>query len=524
MTTCYRIGIDVGGTNTDAVLMNYNEVVVTTKQPTTEDVTTGIEKALRIILETSGVACADILGVMIGTTHFTNAVVERKHLTKTAVIRLCLPATLSVPPFAGWPDDIKSLIDAGRYMVKGGYEFDGRKINPLDEVHIKEIALELKNKGVTSAIVNSVFSPVNDDSEKRVAEIFAELYPECRVVLSNQVGRIGLLERENAAILNASLLALSEKTVDAFANALKVCGLHCPFFITQNDGTLMNAEFVKRFPVLTFASGPTNSMRGAVFLSGEQDAIVVDIGGTTTDVGLVQQGFPRQASSSVDVGGVRTNFRMPDMVSVGLGGGSCVNFNLGIIDKKIEVGPHSVGYRITEEALVFGGTQTTATDIAVASGRVQVGDVSKVTDIDESLVALSLEEIDRIMLNVVEKNRLSSAQIPVIVVGGGSIIAPDEIGGLKAIKPNHFSVANAVGAAIAQVSGEADKIYSLTNLTRQEAIDDAVNVAIERAVAAGASAQSIQVIDQEDVPLAYLPGNATRIRVKVVGDLEFNHD
>lgn len=524
MTTCYRIGIDVGGTNTDAVLMNHNEVVATTKQPTTEDVTTGIEKALGTILETSGVSSSDILGVMIGTTHFTNAVVERKHLSKTAVIRLCLPATLSVPPFAGWPEDIKELIDAGSYLVKGGYEFDGRKINPLDEVHIREIALDLKSKDITSAMVNSVFSPVNDESEKRVAEIFAEIHPECTVVLSNQVGRIGLLERENAAILNASLLALSEKTVDAFANALKVCGLHCPFFITQNDGTLMNAEFVKQFPVLTFASGPTNSMRGAVFLSGEQDAIVVDIGGTTTDVGLVQQGFPRQASSSVDVGGVRTNFRMPDMVSVGLGGGSCVNFNLGTLDKKVEVGPQSVGYRIIEEALVFGGTQITATDIAVASGRAQVGDVSKATGIDESLVALSLGEMDKIMLEVVEKNRLSSAEIPVIVVGGGSIIAPDEIGGLKAIKPNHFSVANAVGAAIAQVSGEADKIYSLTEITRKQAIEDAVNVAIKKAIAAGASAHSIQVIDQEDVPLAYLPGNATRVRVKVVGDLEFNND
>ncbi len=524
MTTCYRIGIDVGGTNTDAVLMNHDQVVATTKQPTTEDVTTGIEKALGTVLETSGVATSEILGVMIGTTHFTNAVVERKHLTKTAVIRLCLPATLSVPPFAGWPEDIKSLIDAGSYLVKGGYEFDGRKINPLDEAHIREIVIELKDKGITSAMVNSVFSPVNDESERRVAEIFAEIYPECRVVLSNQVGRIGLLERENAAILNASLLALSEKTVDAFANALKTCGLHCPFFITQNDGTLMNAEFVKQFPVLTFASGPTNSMRGAVFLSGEQDAIVVDIGGTTTDVGLVQQGFPRQASSSVDVGGVRTNFRMPDMVSVGLGGGSCVTHTESVLEDKVQVGPQSVGYRITEEALVFGGTQITATDIAVASGRAQVGDIEGAKTLDDMLVFVALEKMDQILLDVVEKNRLSSAKIPVIVVGGGSIIAPNEIGGLKAIKPNHFAVANAVGAAIAQVSGEADKIYSLTNISRKEAIDDAVRVATEKAIAAGASAQSIQVIDQEDVPLAYLPGNATRIRVKVVGDLEFKND
>lgn len=286
----------------------------------------------------------------------------------------------------------------------------------------------------------------------------------------------------------------------------------------------MNAEFVKQFPVLTFASGPTNSMRGAVFLSGEENAIVVDIGGTTTDVGLVQQGFPRQASMSVDVGGVRTNFRMPDMISVGLGGGSCVNVQQHISDSAIEVGPQSVGYRISEEALVFGGQQMTATDIAVAAKRVAIGDVNAVANLDATLVASALEKMDKILLEVVEKNRLSSAKIPVIVVGGGSILAPDAIGTLNVLKPNHFAVANAVGAAIAQVSGEADKIYSLTTLSRKDAIEDAIALATEKAIAAGANAATISVIDQEDVPLAYLPGNATRIRVKVVGDLELKHD
>ena len=86
----------------------------------------------------------------------------------------------------------------------------------------------------------------------------------------------------------------------------------------------MDAEFAEHFPVLTFASGPTNSMRGAAFLSGVTEAIVVDIGGTTSDVGSLHHGFPRQASVAVDVGGVRTNFRMPDVFSIGLGGGSLV--------------------------------------------------------------------------------------------------------------------------------------------------------------------------------------------------------
>lgn len=521
MKANYRIGIDVGGTNTDAVIMLDDAVLAATKQPTSEDVTTGVQQALKAVLAESGIADHDIKAVMIGTTHFTNAVVERKHLTRTAVIRVCLPATLSVPPFIDWPDDILKLVDGGRYLVKGGFEFDGRMINPLDEAEIVRISGELKEKGIQAVAVNCVFSPVNDSSEQRVKQLIHEIHPECDVVLSNEVGRIGLLERESAAVLNASLRKLSRKTVQAFGNALESCGLNCPFFITQNDGTLMSAEFVERFPVLTFASGPTNSMRGAVFLSGEQDAIVVDIGGTTTDVGLVQQGFPRQAAMSVDVGGIRTNFRMPDMVSVGLGGGSMVFPHGDGAERAVAIGPESVGYRITEKARVFGGDTLTATDIAVASGRAEVGDASKVADLDKETLSLALAEIDRMIQDTVEKNRLSAAKIPVIVVGGGSILAPDQIGDLTTLRPNHFSVANAVGAAIAQVSGEVDRIFSLAEMSRDDALNQARAAATEKAIEAGAKADTISLVDQEDIPLAYLPGNATRIRVKVVGDLEF---
>ena len=521
MKANYRIGIDVGGTNTDAVIMLDDAVLAATKQPTSEDVTTGVQQALKAVLAESGIADHDIKAVMIGTTHFTNAVVERKHLTRTAVIRVCLPATLSVPPFIDWPDDILKLVDGGRYLVKGGFEFDGRMINPLDEAEIVRIAGELKEKGIQAVAVNCVFSPVNDSSEQRVKQLIHEIHPECDVVLSNEVGRIGLLERESAAVLNASLRKLSRKTVQAFGNALESCGLNCPFFITQNDGTLMSAEFVERFPVLTFASGPTNSMRGAVFLSGEQDAIVVDIGGTTTDVGLVQQGFPRQAAMSVDVGGIRTNFRMPDMVSVGLGGGSMVFPHGEGAERAVAIGPESVGYRITEKARVFGGDTLTATDIAVASGRAEVGNASKVADLDKETLSLALAEIDRMIQDTVEKNRLSAAKIPVIVVGGGSILAPDQIGDLTTLRPNHFSVANAVGAAIAQVSGEVDRIFSLAEMSRDDALNQARAAATEKAIEAGAKADTISLVDQEDIPLAYLPGNATRIRVKVVGDLEF---
>src|SRR3990172_13359664 len=115
--------------------------------------------------------------------------------------------------------------------------------------------------------------------------------------------------------------------------------------------------------VFGFAPGPTNSVRGAAFLSGLEDALVVDVGGTTSDVGCLKSGFPREANNVVEVGGVRTLFRMPDLLSIGLGGGSLVEQGG---DGIIRVGPRSVGYRLTEKALVFDGDTLTATDVAVA--------------------------------------------------------------------------------------------------------------------------------------------------------------
>src|SRR5439155_11395176 len=127
-------------------------------------------------------------------------------------------------------------------------------------------------------------------------------------------------------------------------------------------------------------SGPTNSMRGAAFLSGLSDALVVDVGGTTTDVGLLVGGFPREASFAANVGEVRTNFRMPDLISLGLGGGSLVR------EGGARIGPDSVGFELTERALVFGGRELTASDVAVAAGLAEMGEPARAAGIERGVV------------------------------------------------------------------------------------------------------------------------------------------
>jgi N-methylhydantoinase A/oxoprolinase/acetone carboxylase beta subunit len=510
-----RIGIDVGGTNTDAVVMDGATVIAGVKAATTGDVMTGVVNALKAVLEASKMDASAIDVVMIGTTHFTNAVVQRRDLAKTAAVRLGLPATASLPPMVDWPEDLKVAIGGTGYLAHGGNEFDGRVISPIDEKELLGIAEDIKSKGINTIAITSVFSPVTGEFEKQAGEILAKALPGVHITLSSDIGRIGLLERENAAIMNACLRDLSKHVIEAFRKAITETGIKGRFYLTQNDGTLMDAEFAEKFPVLTFASGPTNSMRGAAFLSGVADAIVVDIGGTTSDVGSLHKGFPRQATVAVEVGGVRTNFRMPDVFSIGLGGGSHVVETGGAI----KVGPTSVGYKIVTEALIFGGKTLTTSDVVVASGRYELGDKAKVAHLKPDLIARTQARIMSMLEDCVERSRLSPEPLPVIVVGGGSILVDGPIGGLEVIKPNHFAVANAVGAAIAQVSGEVDRVYALAEIGRDQALADAKQRATDAAVAAGALRSSIEIVDVEDVPLAYLPGNATRVRVKAVGEL-----
>ena len=515
-----RIGVDVGGTNTDAVLMDGSRVLAATKQPTTEDVSSGIIAAIRNVLDQSGVNTDAIDVVMIGTTHFTNAFVEAKRLLNVGVVRLALPSGSGIPPLCDWPDRLRKAVGEHVYQVGGGYQFDGRLNAPLDEKAIAEAGRDMKAKGIRSAAVSGVFAQVNSEQEERAAEILKNEVPGLAVTLSHNIGRLGLLERENAAIMNASLSELANAVVSSFRKALVDLDIDAPFFVSQNDGTLMSAEFVEKYPVLTFASGPTNSMRGAAYLSGAKNAIVADIGGTTTDFGVLANGFPRESSVTVDIGGVRTNFRMPDILAMGLGGGSLVQDGDPLL-----IGPESVGYRLTEKALVFGGDTLTASDIAVAAGQVEMGDPARVKSLDSDLVNRSLQEIHRMISEGVDRMKSSVSNVPLILVGGGAVLVSRPIKGTsEVIVPENAGVANAIGAAIAQVGGEVDRVFSYEELGRDGALAEARAEAIAQAEKAGAVSGTVEIMDIEEVPLQYVPGGAVRLRVRAVGDLALSSD
>ena len=507
-----RIGIDVGGTNTDAVLLESGSVIHSVKTATTLDITAGILTALIELTRHPEVLLEAIDGVVIGTTHFVNAVLQRRDLARVAAVRIGLPASASLPPFCDWPADLADCVSGEVFMLEGGHDYDGRPIVPFDETGMRCAARAIRKSGIRSVAVASIFSPLDPGCEERARAILCEECPDANVTMSHHLGRIGLLERENAALLNAALIDLARKTVASFVEAISVSGIAAPLFLTQNDGTVMQGEMATALPVMSFASGATNSMRGAAFLSGLSDAMVIDVGGTTTDVGQLRRGFPREANSVVEVGGVRTLFRMPDLLSVGLGGGSLVETD------PIAVGPKSVGYRLISEGLVFGGDTLTATDVAVAAGVALIGDGRAVAHLRRDLVQRALDRARATIEDSVDRMKTDSRELPLIAVGGAAFLVPHRVEGIShVIQVPHGDCANAVGAAIAQISGETDQIYR--DLSREEAITAAETQARDRAVSAGADRHTLRTVDIEDMPLAYLPGKTLRVRVRVAGEM-----
>ncbi|KAK8188343.1 hypothetical protein IWZ00DRAFT_576569 [Phyllosticta capitalensis] len=532
--TNIRIGVDVGGTNTDcvALLPDANGtpsrgILAHHKTPTTPHVTDGIESAIRTVLTDASIPPSAIATVTIGTTHFINAVVERdaRRLRRVGIVRLSRSFLRQIPPLSEWPPALKELLQGPVVYVDGGLHIDGSEEAPVKEEQVVEACKELKASGVDAIVVAGIFSPIDEvfQQERKVAAIVRrELGDHVDVVCSADVSNIGFLERENAAVLNASILRYGRRTVKGFRKAMDRLGLRCGLYITQNDGTLIDAAAAARMPIRTFSSGATNSMRGAAYLAGKNllggsAAVVIDIGGTTADSGvLLPSGFPRQASAFVTVAGVKVNYSMPFLHSIGLGGGSIVRD----ADAKVTVGPDSVGHYITTEAKVFGGKVLTATDVAVAAKKAEIGDAKLVQDVSPELVAKAQDRIKIMLENMVDLCKTSPDPLPVLLVGGGSVVAPDSLqGASQIICPPYHDVANAVGAAVSKVGGVVDIIQSTDHQSQTEAAQKAKDLAIKRATDAGAIPSTITITEVDLLPVTYV-ANKLRTVVKAVGDLD----
>lgn len=514
MEDVIRLGIDVGGTNTDAVLMRGRDLIASHKTFTTTDVGTGVVSCVTELLAGGAVPASSIKAVMIGTTQFVNAFVQRKNLDRVCVIRVAAPKSDGIPPLAGWPTELRSGF-CDWAIVRGGAYFDGREYAELDEAEIMRVAARASADGIRNFVVSATFSPVKPALEARAAACIEKAVAGAHVTRSVDVGGLGLVERENAAIINASLTNLADSVVTSLVDAFHRLGIDAPVLFSQNDGTLISSEIAQRFPIFTCSAGPTNSLRGAAFLTGIDDAIIADIGGTTTDIGFLSNGFPRESTGVHMMGGVRTNLRMPDLLSIPLGGGTIVRQDA----RGLRLGPDSVGHRLASEALVFGGSTLTTTDAAVAGGACDIGNASLVANLVPEAASI-IDLIHRTVEDSIDQMRTSSRLVPLILVGGGSVLVSRDIGGVSAtVRPKHAEVANAIGAAIAMVSGRVNKIYDFKKNGREGALELARGEAIDAAVASGARRETVEVVELIEMPMPYIDTGSVQVKARAVGDL-----
>ncbi|KAL9942027.1 hypothetical protein ACHAPW_004386 [Verticillium nonalfalfae] len=545
------VGVDVGGTNTDSVLLDLSRagtsaVLSSHKSPTTTDVTEGVEATLTTLLSKSIASGEDagsppdpasISALAIGTTHFLNAIIQRDAslLSKVAVIRLGSHGFVKgALPFADWPRSLRGIIEGYSAIVPGGVNIDGRLIAPLNEKDLRLEARKIHELKLQNVVVVGMGSPMDttyhQESEagtiimSELEKLDTDYAKSTNIVLSHSVAGSGLLARENASVLNAAILTFARRTVYSFMRAMRKVGLQCPLYLTSNAGHLLPFSEAVSFPIRIFSSGATNSMRGAAFLareelatiSGDKGCVVVDVGGTTTDVGaLLPNGYPRLSKTYTELAGVKINLDMPSVESIGLGGGSIIReVRTATSSVTVTVGPDSVGHALTSEAMCFGGSIPTATDIAIASSpnELLIGDPALVK-LDSTVVACAADRIKNILEALTDRIKLSPEDCTVVLVGGGAILCPPTLKGVNhIIRSEHAGVANAIGAALAKIYGTAEAMVDADDLTA--GIARVMDTAVANATAKGGVSREVTVLNEEMEWVPYVD-NKKLVRIEV---------
>ncbi|MBN1657528.1 MAG: hydantoinase/oxoprolinase family protein [Anaerolineae bacterium] len=332
MTNNLVLGIDTGGTYTDGVLLEYESrrVLASHKSLTTKrDFSIGIENVI------DGIHIDDpsaIRMVSVSTTLATNAIAEGKG-KRVALFLIGYD-----------PDLIDKFKMAQRfatpnyYFFDGGHNLYGHEKKPLDLAAILAKVSELRGK-VDALAVSAYFSPLNPEHENRAYKAIASVC-DLPVVLGHQLStRLGSVERATTAALNASLLAVLQDFVIAVRRAMERRHIDAPLMVVRGDGTLMSDEFAARTPVETIHSGPAASAIGGRFLSRLDDALIVDVGGTTTDIALIERGQVTVSEEGATVSDFKTSVKAANLLSIALGGDS--HITLGH-DKEIRLGPERV--------------------------------------------------------------------------------------------------------------------------------------------------------------------------------------
>jgi N-methylhydantoinase A/oxoprolinase/acetone carboxylase beta subunit len=508
-----RLGVDLGETSVDAIVLDDRDhVVARAKLGRKGEEGASMRAAAAVVTDNGGADPGRISRAVLGSTAALEAIEHRRELRRVAVLRIGSPLTLAIPPLATWPASLRQAVSAGETVVAGGADYDGRAVAALDQEAVLGFLAQV-GASADGVAVTGLFSSVCPDHELEAAELVRrELGASAHVSLSHEIGTSGLLERENATVLNAALGGVAERLSTSFGEALGGSRIDAELFFATGDGTVMTLEHALRYPVYLLGSGLASGIWGAAWLSGVIDGVMLDAGAASTSVGMLAGGLPSERATPTMLAGVRTNLRVPDSVPLGFGGATVVRLD----GSAAAIGEENVGGGL-QEALVFGGSTPTLTDAAVAGGRAKLGSHTLSSAQLESLAGV-LPLLDRRLADAVERALHAQPAATLVVYGGASLLVPEHLPGISEVMvPTDGDIAGAVGLVVAPAGGRADRICANRPSVRATTLEAARADALARAIHAGANPASVQIVDLEEIPLSYLRDPPIRIRVKALG-------
>ena len=320
----YGLGVDTGGTFTDAVILDLSDysLIAKAKSPTThQDLSIGLYESVRKVFERCDVKPSDISLAGISTTLATNSVLEGKGGDVGLI-------------FIGW--DVKKPVSFGeknQAFIRGGYDSKGKMIEAVNEEEAKEAILRV-SEGVDAIAISGLFSIVNPSQEKMVKNLAMSLTGLPTIAGTELSSTLGVDERARTAVLNGRLISIVKMFFDGLEKTFKEMGITAPIMVYKGDGSVMSIEKARKYPVESVFSGPAASSVGGRITSGLEDFIMIDIGGTSTDVAIVEKGMPEIQKEGANICGWRTHVKAVDMYTIALGGDSLIKLQ----DTKIDLG------------------------------------------------------------------------------------------------------------------------------------------------------------------------------------------
>ncbi|MCC5920078.1 MAG: hydantoinase/oxoprolinase family protein [Cyclobacteriaceae bacterium] len=539
-----RLGVDVGGTFTDVLLMNMDSGdTFRAKTPSTpSDQSVGIIKGILKACEKAGVDPSEITELMHGTTVATNAMLERKGarvgLIVTDGYAQVLQIARSFVPggLAGWivwnkPDPLADLQDTVEINERVGA--DGKVVRELDEASVKDAVKYLKKRGVESITVSLINAYANPDHEKRALEIIKKEWSDIPVSLSSEVlPEMREYERTLTTVANAYVRPILSKYLASLTSTLEENKIKSNTKVLRSDGGLMAFDLASEKPVNLMMSGPAGGVKGALWIAkqaGFTNLLTYDMGGTSTDVALIENGKPALRRET-EVGDLNVRASSLDVRTVGAGGGSIAK--VPELTKALRVGPESAGAEPGPVCYQKGGEEPTTTDANVVlgylpedllGGEMKLDRAGAAKAIKEKIadpLGLSVEKAAAGIINIANENMFGALRLvsiekgydprdfALIAFGGAGPLHANALGKLMGswpvIIPPSPGVLCAYGDATTQTRNEAAKteIKRFNQLKPEEVVKQLENLrdeAAELLEKEGIGADSRETLFQVDV-------------------------